>query len=124
MNINRSTARIAAATLLAGLLLFIIQACAPGKKEQTAGPSREETVSAGEVSLNSEAVRTAGIQTAAVERMTFLPSVKATGSVSFNRKRYVRVSPRVAGRVEKVLAFPGDRVAAGQVLFERLFSPS
>ncbi len=120
MNTYRSTARIAAGTLLAGLLLFIFQACAPGKKEQGAGPS-EETAAAGEVSLSPEAVRTAGIQTAAVERRTFLPSVKATGSVSFNRKRYVRVSPRVAGRVEKVLAFPGDRVAAGQVLFE-LFS--
>ena len=48
--------------------------------------------------------------------------MRATGSVSFNRKKYVRVSPRIAGRVEKVLALPGDRVAAGEVLFE-LFSP-
>ncbi|MBE3129415.1 MAG: efflux RND transporter periplasmic adaptor subunit [Acidobacteria bacterium] len=121
MNMNRCATRIAAATLLAGLFLFIIQACAPGKREGGGGPS-EETVTNSEVSLGAEAVRTAGIQTAAVERRTFLTSVKATGSVSFNRKKYVRVSPRVAGRVERVLALPGDRVAAGQVLFE-LFSP-
>lgn len=119
MNTNRHVLRIAAA-LLSGLLAFLGPACAPGKQESGGGPG-EETVSNSEVSLGAEAVRTAGIQTAAVERRTFLPSVKATGSVSFNRKRYVRVSPRVAGRVEKVFALPGDRVSAGQVLFE-LFS--
>jgi len=119
MNTNRHVLRIAAA-LLSGLLAFLGPACAPEKQEGGGGPS-QETVTNSEVSLSPEAVRTAGVLTAAVERRTFLPSVKATGSVSFNRKRYVRVSPRVAGRVEKVLALPGDRVAAGQVLFE-LFS--
>jgi RND family efflux transporter MFP subunit len=74
-----------------------------------------------EVVLSAGAVQTAGVQTAAVERRTFLTSVKATGSFSFNRKKYVRVSPRIAGRVEKALALPGDRVVAGQILFE-LFS--
>jgi len=113
---NRNYSCIAAA-LLAGLLVFLSLACAPKKQEGGGAPS-QETVTTGEVGLNPEAVRTAGIQTAAVEQRTFLPSVKATGSVSFNRKRYVRVSPRVAGRVEKVLALPGDRVAAGQLLFE------
>ena len=113
---NRNDLRIAAA-LLSGILVFLSQACVPGKQETGSGPS-QETVMNNEVGLSPEAVRTAGIQTAVVEQRTFLPSVKATGSVSFNRKNYVRVSPRVAGRVEKVLALPGDRVAAGQILFE------
>ena len=117
---NRHVLRVAALALLSGLLLFLSPACVPGKEEGGGGPS-EETKTNSEVGLSAEAVRTAGIQTVAAERRTFLPSVKATGSVSFNRKRYVRVSPRVAGRVEKVLALPGDRVAAGQILFE-LFS--
>lgn len=121
MNMNRCTTRIAAAALLAGLLLFVIQACAPGKQEKGGGSTGEPEMQ-NEVALSAGAVRTAGVQTAAVERLTFLTSVKATGSVSFNRKKYVRVSPRVAGRVERVLALPGDRVAAGQLLFE-LFSP-
>ena len=116
---NRHGLRIAV-VLLSGLLACLSQACAPGKQESGAGPSGE-TGPTSEVSLSAAAVRAAGIRTAAVERRTFLPSVKATGSVSFNRKRYVRVSPRVSGRVEKVLALPGDRVAAGQLLFE-LFS--
>jgi RND family efflux transporter MFP subunit len=42
--------------------------------------------------------------------------------VGLNQKRYVRVTPRVSGRIEKVLAFEGERVRAGQVLFE-LYSP-
>jgi len=113
---NRCATPIAA-ILLSGLLVFLGPACAPGKQEGGSGPS-EETAPNREVSLSPEAVRTAGILTAAVEPRTFLPSVKATGSVSFNRKLYVRVSPRVAGRVERVLALPGDRVAAGQLLFE------
>jgi len=121
MTMNRWLTRIAAAALSAGLLFFVFQACAPGAKETGDGQS-EEALSKGEVLLSPEAARTARVQTAAVELRTFLTSVKATGSVSFNRKKYVRVSPRVAGRVEKVLALPGDRVAAGQILFE-LFSP-
>lgn len=121
MDMNRRTTRIAAAALLAGLFLFLIQACAPGKQEKGGGGTGEPEMQS-EVALSAGAVRTAGVQTAAVERLTFLTSVKATGSVSFNRKKYVRVSPRVAGRVERVLALPGDRVAAGQLLFE-LFSP-
>jgi RND family efflux transporter MFP subunit len=119
MIMNRHILRIATA-LLSGQLVFLSLGCAPGKQEKGSGPS-QETVINSKVGLSPEAVRTAGVRTAAVERRTFLPSVKATGSVSFDRKRYVRVSPRVAGRVEKVLALPGDRVAAGQLLFE-LFS--
>lgn len=121
MTMNRCARRIAAAALSAGSLFFFFQACAPGARQNGDGPP-EETVTKSEVVLSPEAARTARIQTAAVELRTFLTSVKATGSVSFNRKKYVRVSPRIAGRVEKVLALPGDRVAAGQVLFE-LFSP-
>jgi RND family efflux transporter MFP subunit len=113
---NRHVTPIAAA-LMSGLLVLLGLACAPEKQAEGGGPSQEAVTNA-EVSLSPEAVRTAGIQTAVVELRAFLPSVKATGSVSFNRKSYVRVSPRVAGRVEKVFALPGDRVAAGQLLFE------
>ena len=121
MTMNRWLTRIVAAALSAGLLFFAFQACAPGAKETGDGQAGE-TLTKGEVVLSPEAARTARVRTAAVELRTFLTSVKATGSVSFNRKKYVRVSPRVAGRIEKVLALPGDRVAAGQILFE-LFSP-
>jgi multidrug efflux pump subunit AcrA (membrane-fusion protein) len=121
MTMNCSAKRIAAAVLSAGALFFFFQACAPGAGQREGGQA-EETVAKNEVVLGPEAVRTARLQTAAVGMRSFLTSVAATGSVSFNRKKYVRVNPRVAGRVEKVLALPGDRVAAGDVMFE-LFSP-
>ncbi len=122
MTMNRSVTRIAAAALSAGILFFIFQACSPGARQIGDGPA-EDSATKSEVVLGPEAARTARVQTAAVELRTFRTSVKATGSVSFNRKKYVRVSPRVAGRIEKVLALPGDRVAAGEIMFE-LFSPA
>jgi RND family efflux transporter MFP subunit len=39
-----------------------------------------------------------------------------------NQKKYVKITPRTPGRVEKVFAFEGDRVRAGQDLFW-LWSP-
>jgi len=120
MTMNRCVIRIAAA-VSAGWLFFGFSACSRGAKKEGEGQS-EGTRAKSEVVLSAEAARTARVETAAVELRTFLTSVRATGSVSFNRKKYVRVSPRIAGRVEKVLALPGDRVAAGEVLFE-LFSP-
>jgi membrane fusion protein, copper/silver efflux system len=39
-----------------------------------------------------------------------------TGKVMLNERRRAAITARLAGRVEKVSAFAGDRVAAGQVL--------
>lgn len=107
--------------LLSAGLLFA-QACA----SKTAGAGDDakpaETSGNGSVTLTADAARTAGIQTDEVRIRTFYPSVKASGTVGLNQKRYVRVTPRVSGRIEKVLAFEGDRVGAGQVLCE-LYSP-
>jgi RND family efflux transporter MFP subunit len=74
------------------------------------------------VTLTTDAAKTAGIQIEEVRLRTFYPSVKVSGTVALNQKKYVRVTPRVAGRVEKVFAFEGDRVRAGQDLYW-LYSP-
>jgi len=107
--------------LVAGLSLFVFQACGPkpGGDEQTAAP---DPAAAGTVTLTPEAALTAKIETVRARVREFRPAVKASGTVAFNGKRFVRVTPRVAGRVEKVLAFEGERVRAGQALFE-LYSP-
>jgi RND family efflux transporter MFP subunit len=106
---------------LESLILFFLAACS-GR----AGESREaaaSTSAAGEsVALSPEAARTAGIKTEAASVKSFLPVVKASGTVAFNQKKYVRVTPRVAGRIEKVLSFEGERVRAGQDLYW-LWSP-
>jgi Cu(I)/Ag(I) efflux system membrane fusion protein len=68
------------------------------------------------VTLTPEALKTAGIQTAAAELRSTSRTVRATGEVLFNPKRVAHVTARTAGRIEKLFAYEGDRVQAGQVL--------
>jgi RND family efflux transporter MFP subunit len=68
------------------------------------------------ITLPAEAVRMSGIRRERVQIKTFSVSVKATGTITFNKQRYVCLSARVPGRVEQVNAFEGDRVRAGQSL--------
>lgn len=119
MNKTRTTFGVWAALAVAALLL--VPACA-GKP----GESREDPAAAkaegGKVTLTAAAARTAGIKTEAVQIRILHPSVKASGTVALNQKRYVKITPRTPGRVEKVFIFEGDRVRAGQDLF-CLWSP-
>jgi RND family efflux transporter MFP subunit len=107
--------------VLAGILLALLQACTgrPGESREAAA---KEKSAEGQVVLNAEAVRTAGIQTDTAQVREFHPAVKASGTVALNLKKYVKVTPRIPSRVEKVLAFEGDVVRAGQDLFW-LWSP-
>ena len=109
------------ATVLAGVLLFLLQACSGRPGESREAPAGEKATD-GQVVLTADAVRTAGIKTDTAQVRDFHPAVKASGTVALNQKKYVKVTPRVAGRIEKVLAFEGDRVRAGQDLFW-LWSP-
>ena len=108
----------------AGLaLLPALLACACKAKPVESGETQAPAKTAeGTVTLSPEASRTAGIKTQEAKVLSFRPAVKASGTVALNQKAFVRVTPRVAGRVEKVSAFEGDRVRAGQELF-RLWSP-
>jgi Cu(I)/Ag(I) efflux system membrane fusion protein len=101
---------------LAGLGLILLSACSGRAGESRETPSGGSP--AGEsVALSPEAARTAGIKTEEAAFRKFLPVVRASGTVSLNQKRYVRVTPRFAGRIEKVFCFEGDHVRAGQDLF-------
>jgi Cu(I)/Ag(I) efflux system membrane fusion protein len=106
---------------LSGISLFLIQACTAKPGESQAAPPGVQATE-GTVVLTADAARTAGIKTEMAQVRTFHPAVKASGTVALNQKKYVKVTPRVAGRVEKVFAFEGDRVRAGQDLFW-LWSP-
>jgi len=68
------------------------------------------------VTLTPEALKTAGIQTAAAELRPALRTVRATGEILFNPKRVAHVTARTSGRIEKLFAYEGDRVQAGQIL--------
>ncbi len=108
--------------ILAGLFPIIFVACADKPAGRDAAPEAAGEATAGTVVLTAEAAATAGIKTAVAEMRTFHPSVKASGTVVLDQKRYVKVTPRVSGRVEKVFVTEGDRVRAGQDLFW-LWSP-
>jgi RND family efflux transporter MFP subunit len=68
------------------------------------------------ISLPAEAARISNLHRGTVQYKTFSLSVRATGTVTFNKQRYVCLSARVPGRVEQVTAYEGDRVGAGQTL--------
>jgi RND family efflux transporter MFP subunit len=107
--------------VLVGFPLILFQACAgrPGERREA---QSEKTDSGGQVVLTADAAKTAGIRTEIVQLRTFYPAVKASGTVALNQRKYVKVTPRVPGRIERVFAFEGDRVQAGQDLFW-LWSP-
>ncbi len=64
----------------------------------------------------------AGIRTAAAVPIVFSRRITAPGDLGFNARRLAHLTSRTPGRVERVLAVSGDRVAAGQVLAE-VYSP-
>ncbi len=119
MNKTRTTFGLWAA--LAVVALLLVPACAgkPGESREGPAAAKDEE---GKVTLSADAARTAGIKTEAARIRSLFPAVKASGTVALNQKRYVKITPRAPGRVEKVLVFEGDRVRAGQDLF-CLWSP-
>lgn len=108
-------------TALMGLSLLLVPACSsrPGESQEARSGEKADE---GRVTLTPDAARTAGIKTEEARIRSFHPAVNASGTVVLNQKRFVRVTPRIPGRIEKVFAFEGDRVRAGQDLFW-LWSP-
>lgn len=101
-----------AALALAG---FLTAGCkAKSAEEPAAKPAPAAAPST--VTLTPEALKTAGIQTAAAELRSAARTVRATGEVLFNPRRVAHVTARTAGRIEKLFAYEGDRVQSGQLL--------
>ncbi|MDZ7344930.1 MAG: efflux RND transporter periplasmic adaptor subunit, partial [candidate division KSB1 bacterium] len=58
------------------------------------------------------------LETAEVKESSVPIPLTLTGKVMLNERRRAAITARLAGRVEKVTAFAGDRVSAGQALAE------
>jgi Cu(I)/Ag(I) efflux system membrane fusion protein len=56
------------------------------------------------------------LETVEIKESSVLVPLTLTGKVMLNERRRAQITARLAGRVEKVAAFAGDRVVAGQVL--------
>ena len=106
------------------LVLAAVLLVACGKSASSSRPEEgaKDESPAGTIQLTPAAVAAGGI---AVEPVRSIPAVRriaASGELAFNSRRLAHLSSRVAGRLERVLAFKGDRVAQGQILAE-IYSP-
>lgn len=68
------------------------------------------------VELTAAEEKAAGIKTEKVDRTAAGGEIVVTGTIQPNLDRLAQVAPRVPGRVVRVLASLGDRVASGQSL--------
>jgi RND family efflux transporter MFP subunit len=113
--------RICLCPLLVITLAFSLSGCRAKKAEERATePQNSATPSV--ITLTEDAMRVAGIQIETAELRDIPLKVYAAGDVAFNQKRLMNLTSRVAGRVENVFAFVGDRVKEGDLLLS-LYSP-
>jgi Cu(I)/Ag(I) efflux system membrane fusion protein len=104
--------------LILGLAFHGCRNAGTGEAESAAS----EEAAPNTVTLTAEALKTAGIK---VEPVLFRPAaqkIRVVGDIQFNAKRYAHITSRAAGRIEDILAFPGDKVKQGQPLLN-LYSP-
>src|SRR5512139_2098765 len=100
---------------------FSLSRCKAQKSEETS--LRTETSgSPSVITLTEGAMKIAGIQIEKAERRQIPLKIYAAGEMTFNQKRLMNLTSRVAGRVENVSAYVGDRVKEGDLLLS-LYSP-
>lgn len=86
-------------------------------------PLDEESSSGGELSLSPAAIAVADIQTAQVQRVDALKTVRLYGRMAFDESRIRTITSWVGGRIEKLFVdYTGVRVGEGEHLLQ-LYSP-
>jgi RND family efflux transporter MFP subunit len=85
----------------------------PSAKREEQAPTVSES---GVITLTGEGAALAGIRVVQVEAGSVESVILAAGRVQANAERSARVGTLVSGRIRRLLAKPGDRVSAGQVL--------
>lgn len=125
-NQSKKNRKAFAGTTLAFLLFsafFILLFTSCQNKNRAAGlePQEEHSQATSEINLSPEAIKSAGIELQELKPVKLRPQLKVPGEIKFNPKLYYRLTSRVAGRVEQLLVFEGDRVKQGQCL-AKLFS--
>lgn len=87
-----------------------------GKAAQEKGntPLQTETSEPHQLTVPPQALEGQTFQIAVVERRAFRDEIQATASIKPNEYRLIHLSPRIEGRIIKVMAELGDRVKADQ----------
>jgi len=93
----------------------LVVACSHGPEEHqpTDAEDHEQT---DRVSLSVEGYEAAGITVAPVLPRVLVPTIRVTGTLSYDERRMAIATARIGGRITKVVADYGQRVSAGQVL--------
>lgn len=84
--------------------------------EQEKGQGTDEISEPHQLTVPPQALEGQAFQTAAVERRAFRDEIQATASIKPNEYRLIHLSPRIEGRIIKVMAELGDRVKSNQPL--------
>lgn len=95
---------------------------APGEPAVKSAADHVGDASPSRVELTPRGAATTGLEFAVVTRRAWAEPLRFPAEVGFNLKTMATPAARAAGRVEKILAFPGDRVAAGRTLM-LIYSP-
>lgn len=115
--------RTSLASLSLIILIFFILGCRVDKSEDAEAEAEVQNNRAPSViTLSENALKIAGIQVEKAELRQVPLKIYASGDIAFNHKRLMNLTSRVAGRVEEVFAYVGDRVKERQLLLS-LYSP-
>ncbi len=95
----------------------------PPSGGQTSGPAEGGEHQSEHIMLTAGAEQLAGIKLARLSPQSLSPELVVPAEVTLNPRTFYRLTARVSGRVEQLLAYEGDRVTKGQVV-ARLFSLS
>ncbi|MCL4703689.1 efflux RND transporter periplasmic adaptor subunit [bacterium] len=99
--------------------VFALVAChKPATDEHPHQAAETHDENAAVVTLTKHQLFHIHLETAEVNESSVPIPLTLTGKVMLNERRRAAITARLAGRVEKVTAFAGDRVSAGQVLAE------
>jgi len=105
--------------ILSAMLIFSLSFIGTGCSSRTSTGEAIEAVeekAASEVTLTAEAMKTAGIETTEAAFRPTTRKIHVPGEIIFNPKRLSHVTARSAGRIEQLLAYPGERVQKAQIL--------
>lgn len=121
MSCKKLFAVVPIALLMATAMLYNAGCGRPSSNQPVPVAAEGEEHEHEHVVLTAEAERLAGIKLARLSLESITPELRVPAEVSLNPRAFYRLSTRVSGRVEQLLAYEGDRVRKGQVV-ARLFS--
>lgn len=96
--------------------LFALSGCPKAEPTPRAEPKAEAPADPGVVKLSAEGQKQAGVKVEPASTRPLAVTLTATGEFDANGDKEAHVSPRVAGRVVRILKTVGDRVRLGEPL--------